>query len=94
MAMGARQRKHGCTRIIYDALAENLDVGGLKDDAHLFQYDLENLQAVSPLNATNAFIVKSEQLVDLLKREATYSNLTVAKVVAVVIPPHPISPSH
>ncbi|KAK7992222.1 thioester reductase domain-containing protein [Apiospora saccharicola] len=70
------------------------DVGSLKEDTDLFQHGLDSLQVVSLLNAINAFTVKLEQPVDLLEREAIYSNPTVAKLVAVVIRPHQTPPSH
>lgn len=90
---GSKPAEARLRQIIYGTLAENLDVGGLKDDTDLFQYGLDSLQVVSLLNAINASIVKSERPVDLLEREAIYSNPTVAKLVAVIIPPHPIPPS-
>ena len=72
-------------RIIYDTLAENLEVGDLTDDTDLFKFGLDSLQVHSLLNAINAFILKSEQPVDFIQSEAIYSNPTVEKLVAVVV---------
>ncbi|KAI2464344.1 acetyl-CoA synthetase-like protein [Annulohypoxylon bovei var. microspora] len=72
-------------RIIYDTLAENLELDDLKDDTNLFKFGLDSLQIISLLNAINAFIVKSEQPVDLIQAQVIYSNPTVAKLVAVVV---------
>ncbi|KAK8130980.1 acetyl-CoA synthetase-like protein [Apiospora sp. TS-2023a] len=91
---GSKSAEARLRHIIYGTLAENLDVGGLKDDTDFFQHGLDSLQVVSLLNAINVFIVKSEQSVDPLEREAIYSNPTVAKLVAIIIQPHPIPPSH
>ncbi|KAI2623102.1 hypothetical protein GGR54DRAFT_646287 [Hypoxylon sp. NC1633] len=41
-------------QIIYDTLAENLEVDGLKDDTDLFKFGLDSLRALSLLNAINA----------------------------------------
>jgi aryl carrier-like protein len=72
-------------RIIYDTLAENLEVDDLTDDTDLFKFGLGSLQVHSLLNAINAFILKSEQPVDFIQSEAIYSNPTVEKLVAVVV---------
>ena len=72
-------------RIIYDTLAENLEVDDLTDDTDLFKFGLDSLQVHSLLNAINAFILKSEQPVDFIQSEAIYSNPTVEKLVAVVV---------
>ncbi|KAI1762801.1 acetyl-CoA synthetase-like protein [Hypoxylon sp. FL1150] len=72
-------------QIIYDTLAENLETEDLKDDTDLFKFGLDSLQVLSLLNAINAFIVKSEQPMDLIPIQTIYSNPTVAKLVAVVV---------
>ncbi|KAI0974119.1 acetyl-CoA synthetase-like protein [Xylaria arbuscula] len=72
-------------QIIYETLAENLEVNDLKDDSDLFKFGLDSLQVVSLLNAINAFIIKSEQPVDLIRVEAIYSNPTVTKLAALVV---------
>ncbi|KAK8008821.1 hypothetical protein PG991_011372 [Apiospora marii] len=69
-------------RIIYDTLAENLDIANLEDDNNLFEFGLDSLQAVSLLTVINAFIIKSEQRADLIEREAIYSNPTVTQLIA------------
>lgn len=68
-------------QVIYDTLAENLEVANLEDDTDLFEFGLDSLQVVSLLTAINAFIIKSEQRVDLMEREAIYSNPTVQKLI-------------
>ncbi|KAI0188957.1 thioester reductase domain-containing protein [Xylaria flabelliformis] len=72
-------------QIIYDTLAENLEVDNIDDDTDLFKFGLDSLQVPSLLNAINAFIVKSKQPVDLIRSEVVYSNPTIAKLVAVVV---------
>jgi aryl carrier-like protein len=72
-------------RIIYDTLADNLEVDDLTDDTDLFKFGLDSLQVHSLLNAINAFILKSEQPVKFIQSKAIYSNPTVKKLVAVVL---------
>ncbi|TRX88280.1 hypothetical protein FHL15_010847 [Xylaria flabelliformis] len=72
-------------QIIYDTLAENLEVDNIDDDTDLFKLGLDSLQVPSLLNAINAFIVKSKQPVDLIRSEVVYSNPTIAKLIAVVV---------
>jgi aryl carrier-like protein len=72
-------------QIIYDTLAESLEVENIEDDTDLFKFGLDSLQVISLLNAINAFIVKSKQPVDLIRSEVIYSNPTIAKLVAVVV---------
>ncbi|KAI8946250.1 acetyl-CoA synthetase-like protein [Xylaria longipes] len=72
-------------QIIYDTLAENLDIENIEDDTDLFKFGLDSLQVTSLLNAINAFIVKSKQAGDLIRNEVIYSNPTIAKLVAVVV---------
>ncbi|OTB04432.1 hypothetical protein M426DRAFT_22832 [Hypoxylon sp. CI-4A] len=71
-------------QIIYDTLAENLEIANLKDDTDLFKFGLDSLQVISLLNAINAFIVKSQQPVELIQSNAIYSNPTVAKLLALI----------
>jgi len=71
-------------QIIHNTLAENLEIDDLEDDTDLIQYGLDSLQVLALLNTINAFIVKSEQPVDLVRSEAIYSNPTVAKLIALV----------
>ncbi|KAK6591765.1 L-aminoadipate-semialdehyde dehydrogenase [Botrytis cinerea] len=72
-------------QIIYNILAENLEVEDLKDDTDLFEIGVDSLQVLSLLDAINAFIVKCEQPVELIDKEAIYSNSTVAGLVALII---------
>ncbi|KAI5854494.1 acetyl-CoA synthetase-like protein [Durotheca rogersii] len=82
----SKKRASGRLRqIIYDTLAENVEVDDLEDGTDLIEFRLDSLQIVSLLNAINAFIVRSEQPVDLVQIEAIYSNPTVAKLVAAVV---------
>ena len=70
---------------IYDTLAENLEVGGITDDTDLFEYGLDSIQVPPLLNAINAFIIKSEQPVDLIDSKAIYANITVKKLVTAAL---------
>ena len=70
---------------IYDTLAENLEVGGITDDTDLFEYGLDSIQVPPLLNAINAFIIKSEQPVDLIDSKAIYANMTVKKLVTAAL---------
>ncbi|KAJ8065134.1 hypothetical protein OCU04_005847 [Sclerotinia nivalis] len=71
-------------QIIYNTLAENLEINNLENDTDLFKFGLDSLQVPSLLNTINAFIVRSGQPVNLIRSEAIYSNPTVAKLVALV----------
>ncbi|TAQ84281.1 hypothetical protein B7494_g7399 [Chlorociboria aeruginascens] len=72
-------------KIIYDVLGENLKMDDITDDADLFECGLDSIQVPPLLNAINAFIIKSQQQVDLVKIEVVYSNPTVARLIAAVL---------
>ncbi|KAF7949957.1 hypothetical protein EAE96_007263 [Botrytis aclada] len=72
-------------QIIYNTLAENLELDDLKDNTDLFEFGLDSLQVPSLLNAINAFVVKCEQPAEFIDKEAIYSNPTVAGLVALII---------
>ncbi len=80
-----RPTKGRLRQIIYDTLAENLQVDDLGDDTDLFKFGLDSLQVSSLLTAINAFIVRFEQPVDLIRSEVIYSNPTIEKLIAVVV---------
>ncbi|KAI1735225.1 acetyl-CoA synthetase-like protein [Xylaria scruposa] len=71
-------------QIIYDTLAENLEVDNIDDDTDLFKFGLDSLQVPPLLNAINAFIVRYERPVELIRSEVVYSNPTIAKLVALI----------
>ncbi|KAK5634973.1 hypothetical protein RRF57_010685 [Xylaria bambusicola] len=72
-------------QIIYDTLAENIDLNGFTDDTDLFKFGLDSLQVTSLLGAINAFIVRSGQPLDFIKSEAIYANPTMSKLLKLIL---------
>ncbi|KAJ5523615.1 thioester reductase domain-containing protein [Penicillium frequentans] len=71
-------------KLIYDQLAENLDVQEAKDDSDLFDFGLDSLQVTELANALNAYIIKWCPGKDLLEPKAVYENPSVEKILALM----------
>jgi hypothetical protein len=71
-------------KLIYDQLAENLDVQEAKDDSDLFDFGLDSLQVTELANALNTYIIKWCPGKELLEPKAVYDNPSVERILALM----------
>lgn len=71
-------------QIIYDELAENLDMTDVTDDIDLFDHGLDSLQVQSLVTTLNAYLIRLKPGVELLQAKQVYDKPTVREIMAMV----------
>jgi aryl carrier-like protein len=68
--------------IIYNELAENLDINDISDDTNLFKAGLNSLQAQGLVNVLNGHLAKSKPDAEQVNVKTLYEKPTVRKIVS------------
>lgn len=80
LANGLGITRKDVRQMIYDELAENLEVGDISDDSNLFNAGVDSLQVQALLGVLNDYLAKTKPGTEQLNAKAVYEKPTVRDI--------------
>lgn len=71
-------------KLMYNTLADNIDIENITDESDLFQCGLDSLQVPGLLNAINAYLIKHRPSVALIDAKELYNSPSVGQILAIL----------